>query len=140
MALQLYRGNSRVEWYPKKASTVFTEGNIVLLDASGQLDNATTTSDNHEGIALRTTASTDTDYATTDRMPILVPEQDTVFVADVGTGSATAANVGDFCDLAAAGTIDLTSGANRAVEVVGVLSATKVLVKLNSTKKNQPSV
>lgn len=139
MAFQLYRGKSRVEWYPKKASTVFTQGNVVLLDSNGQVDNATSSTDDHVGVVLRTTAATDADYAQTSRVPVLISEQDTVFVADVGTGSAASTNVGDFADLTDADSVDVTSAANRAVVIVGVLSATQVLVKLNSTQKNKPS-
>lgn len=139
MAFQLYKGNSRVEWYPKKASTAFTKDSVVLLDSNGQIDKATASTDNHTGILLRTVTSADADYAKTSLVPVLIPEQDTIFLADVGTGSAAATNVGEFLDLADELTVDVTSGANQAVVCVGVRSASQVLVKLNSTQKNQPS-
>lgn len=139
MAFQLYKGNSRVEWYPKKASTVFTKDSLVLIDVNGQIDEATSSTDDHVGTILRTVTSADADYAATSSVPVLISEQDTVFLADVGTGSAAATNVGDFLDLTDALTVDVTSGTNKAAVCVGVRSATQVLVKLNSTQKNQPS-
>src|SRR3989304_6008886 len=71
---------------------------FLILD-TGQVTIATSGSASIAGVSLRAVASGDSDYATTYRIPVLVPDDTLVFRVDVGTGSATAALVGTYVDL-----------------------------------------
>lgn len=128
----LYRptGNERMEWYAKKASQAFTFGDMVYINSSGFLDEASATSTpGITGLIYQTVKSTDTNYATAARVPVLVSEKDTVFLADVGNGTATQTTVGEFHDLFNSTSVDVSADTYGHVEVVDFISATQVLVK-----------
>lgn len=128
----LYRptGLERMEWYAKKASTAFTFGDMVYINASGFLDEATATSSpGIVGLIYRTVKSTDTDFAQATRVPVIVAEKNTVFLADVGTGTATQGVVGEFHDLTNSTSVDVTADTFGVVEVIDFISATQVLIK-----------
>lgn len=132
MAFQLYRGRPQIKFYPKTASTVLVNGGVGAL-SSGQLIKATTLTLLHPGVILRDVVSTDSDYASTTFLPVMVPNDDTEFTADVGSGVFTAALVGTTCDLAAGGdTIAASTNVHQQVTITGFISSTKAIVKINS--------
>jgi hypothetical protein len=125
------QGKTKTMYFPKAASTVFTDGNFVAFDGSGNVTNATTTTTGIVGVVRRTTSSADTDYASNTLIPVQVPiEKFCTWYAD--TSSATAANVGLSYDLATASTINLSGTSYKPVTVVGYISATQVLIVINS--------
>ena len=121
-----------MEWYPKKASTAFAVGDLVYADGSGAIQPADSTSGMHIGVIQKKVASTDSDYASTTFVPVLKAYADNIWEGDVGTGTATAALVGTRCDLKDANEIDVSATSKNVVEVVGFISATKLLVKFPS--------
>ena len=132
MAFIPYQGKTQVEPFTYAASTAIALGDALKF-SSGYLVQATAGQTvPTAGVSLQTIASTDADYASPKLSGVVMLTPDLVFLADVGTGSATIANVGVGYDLAAAGTVDLTASTHKVVTVVGVVSATKVLVKFNS--------
>ena len=127
-------GKPKVEWYPKDASVAFTNGGLVYWNGTGELIPADATSGDHCGIILRDVASTDADYATSlAKVPVDVPTTEDVFEVDVETGTLTTAMVGNQYDLVADGdALNVSAQAKKVVTVVGFVSASKALVKINS--------
>ena len=136
MAFRLFSGKPRTESYPKKISTVFTNGGLVYADGSGAIQPADATSGDHIGVIQVTTASTDADYASLTRVQVLVPTDDTVWEADVSTGTFTTAMVGNRYDLTDANGIDVGSTYKKVVTIVGYKSASVALVKINAVIAN----
>ena len=68
---------------------------------------------------------------------IEVPKDDNIYEVDVETGTLTTAMVGLQYDLVADGdAIDVTGTSKQVVTVVGFVSASKALVKINSMIAN----
>lgn len=104
----------------------------VTIDSNGYIAPCTATSTpGITGLCYKKIAATDSDYAATTRIPVLIPEKETVFLADVGTGSAAQTNVGEFKDLADSKNVDVTADTYGHVFVVDVISATQVLVRFS---------
>lgn len=122
-------GGYKIEYFPKTASTALSNGALVSL-SSGQLIAATSTSSAHVGVLLKPVVSTDSDYASTTFLPVAIPSQDAIFEADA-TG-LTAALVGTTMDLTDSVTVNGAADSHHAVTLVGYISATKGLFKINS--------
>jgi len=132
-----YGGSApRVEWYPKIASTVMAVGDLVYADGSGAVQPADATSGDHIGIMTKPIAATDSDYASTTEVPVLVPLDDTTWKVAVGTGTFTTAMVGSRYDLKDANEIDVSATAKLVVTIVGYISATEAIVKINAMIAN----
>ena len=127
-------GKPKVEWYAKDASVAFVNGGLVYWNGTGELIPADATSGNHAGVILRDVTSADSDYATSlAKVPVDVPTSDDIFEVDVETGTLTTAMVGNQYDLVADGdAIDVTATSKKVVTVVGFVSASKALVKINA--------
>jgi len=127
-------GSPKVEWYAKDASVGFTNGGLVYWNGTGEIIPADAISGQHTGIILRDVLSTDADYATAlAKVPVDVPTTEDIFEVDVETGTLTTAMVGNAYDLVAGGdALDVTATAKGVVTVVGFVSASKALVKINS--------
>jgi hypothetical protein len=126
-------GRAKIEYMPKAASTVFPNGALVYANGSGALIPADATSGDHFGVIQRAVTASDSDYATTAKVMIDVCSPEDVFEADVKTGTLTPSMVGNRYDLHADGDgIDVTASAKSVVTVVGFVSATKALVKVNA--------
>ncbi len=128
MFLQI-SGGCRVEWFPKTASTALSNGALVTL-SSGQLIAATTTSVKHVGVLIKAIASGDSDYASATSVPVLVPEPDSLFIADAA--SLTAALVGTTMDLTDSVTVNGAADSHHAVTLITYISATKGIFRINS--------
>jgi len=135
--LKRISGSPKVEWFTKTASTTMKNGNVVQL-SSGQLIAATATSLKHVGVLLRDTVSTDSDYASAVKVPVDCPTTADVFEADVKSGvTAAATSVGATCDFYVDSStkemyVDTGTDSHHQVVIVGFISASKVLVKINS--------
>lgn len=127
-------GSPKVEWYAKDASVAFANGGLVYWNGTGEIIPADATSGQHCGVILRDVLSTDADYATSlAKVPVDVPTTEDIFEVDVETGTLTTAMVGNQYDLVADGdAIDVSATAKAVVTVVGFVSASKALVKINS--------
>jgi len=130
-------GKQKPEWYPVKVSTAFVNGGLTYWNSLGFVIPADATSGDHAGVILKTIASGDSDYATARKVMIDVPTSDDVYEVDVETGTLTTAMIGNQYDLTAAGTgVDVTAQAKKVVTIVGFVSATKALVKINALITN----
>ena len=134
MSFFLFKGDAHVEWYPKTASTAFSV-NALVYSTSGQLLPATTTSGDHIGVVLKPVVSTDSDYASTTFLPVLVPHSDTEFRADV-TGTLTAAMVNTFRDLSTSLVVDAAAQAKNVVLITQFVSSSVGIVKVNAMAYN----
>lgn len=122
-----------MEWYPKKASTAFAIGDVVYPDGSGAIQPGDSTSGEHMGVVMKDVASTDSDYASTTKIPVDAIDPNDIWEVDVGNGTATAALVGTYIDLHDKDSVDVAATSKKVVFVVGFISATKLLVKINAS-------
>lgn len=132
MAFILRSGRSTLEHYPKKASTVFTNGGLVYPDGSGAIQPADATSGDHIGLIQTSVAATDDDYASNTVVPVLKIYEDNICEVDVSTGTLTTAMLLGKYDLADANGIDVSAQSKLVVTIVGFISTTKALVKINA--------
>ena len=142
MATIPYRGKFHVEWYPKTASEAFTYGDMVTIlntaAGTGYLTSATSSSAEVLGTILKTVASTDSDYASTTKVPVLVGDDSAEVLLNASSGGAQT-EVGQFVDLTNDLLVDLgTAYTYGVVKVTEVISSTQVVGKF--TKKNGPAV
>ncbi len=129
-------GKHKVEYMPKKASTLFYEGQALLGDGSGALEPVNATTDTRiVGFALKKVTATDTDYATTGaKIGYDAFDPTDIYEADVITGTLTTALVGTRCDLDAGGLgINVNSTGTNQVFIYGFISASKALVRISAT-------
>ncbi len=132
MAFYAHSGRFRTEWYPKKASTVFAHGDLVYADGSGAIQPADATSGNHVGIIQKAIAATDSDYASTTSVPVLVPDAGSLIRCDNVDGTLTTAMVLGFYDLTNAESVNVAAQSKNVVQVKQFISATEGIFELNA--------
>lgn len=126
-------GAPNIEWMPKAASVAFTNGGLVYSNGTGEIIPADATSGNHHGVILRTVKAADADYATEAKVPVDVCGPNDLFEADVPNGDLSINDVGNYCDLMADGAgIDPDATSKLVVLIVGFISASKAIVKVNA--------
>ena len=132
-------GCPNIHPFKKAASTALADNDVVTKDSSGYLIKATATTPRSEiiGLIQRTVASTDSDYASNTMVEVDVPMTDDEFDFDVGTGSAVQSMVGKKFDLKDENELDVNGQITKAVEVLRILSTTKVRGKfrIHDTEK-----
>lgn len=136
MSIRLYTPDdlTHLEWYPKTASTPYTFNDMVQIHTTGYLIRAATGTPTIIGLIQETVASTD---ATNKKVPVLVPGPNAVFLCDVGTGTAAAEDVGQWCDIDDHLLLDINDSIHGNFQIVGIVSTTQVLAKL--AKKSGPA-
>lgn len=134
------RGKFKTMWVQKAASSAIEKGTLVSLIA-GYVTQSTTTagaSDTpilgiYNGPAI---TSASANYATTDKVEVLVPAEPLAeFDLVVGTGSLTAASVGLSYDIDSDAEVTVSTTTNEAVTCTQFISATRgmfVLTNLSS--------
>lgn len=132
MAFTQYSGRVKTEWYRKAASTAFSNGALCTVNGTGEIIPATSTSTVHVGVIQKAVAATDSDYADTTLVPVLVPCDDTEWSIDVTTGTATEAIEGTYVDLTNSLGVDVSASAHDAVFVTTFVSGTKIIGRINS--------
>jgi len=130
MIFERESGRPAILPYIKTASTPFAAGDPVVM-ASGKLvvAGASATPKTLVGIITRDVVSTDDDYTVASKVGVEVPALNDVFVAEVGTGTATVAMEGGRYDLDADGKVNVSAQVTQVVEIVTFISATQVVVK-----------
>lgn len=121
-------GKWKIEWFPKKASTLLSANVLVQFDGSGFVIEATTTAGASDtpliGINLGgTQAAAD---ATTALIPIAIPAEPLAtaeLLIDTGTPSATA-DLGKSFDISATGGVTFSTTSNEPVTFKRYISAT----------------
>lgn len=127
MAFRYKSGPLKLDWWAKKASTAFAVGDLVYMDGSGEIQLADSTSGDHIGVCLKAVASTDSDYASTTRIPVIRVGEDVIFEADVGTGTMTQNLEGTYCDLKDENELDVSATSKNVIFLKKFLSSTKAL-------------
>lgn len=125
------RGNYHIEYFPKKVSVAFALNDLVYLDSNGYLDKA---ADGGLfvplGLIQKKVTATDSDYAVATRVPVLVPDANTVFLCDVSTGTPAQTDVGEWIDIDDENSVDVDASTYDIFYVVGIVSATQILAKM----------
>lgn len=119
-----------IEFYAKVASTAFAFNDLVYLDANGLLALATTSAILPLGVVQKTVASTDSDYASNTRIPVLVPGPDATFRCDVGTGTAATTDIGEWIDVDDEKLVDVDASTNDIFYVTKIISTSVVIAKM----------
>lgn len=126
-----HQGKTKVMYFPKAASTEFTEGDLVYFNGAGEIIPADATSGQHVGVIRKDVVSTDSDYASETLVPVEVPVERWV-VWEVDTASATTEDVGLEIDLTDAATANRGASSKDALLVTGYKSASKLYVTILS--------
>lgn len=130
MSFKRIEGSPNVQTYRRKASVAIGSGDPATADSNGLvLVAGDVTAANLKGVFMDEVTSDSPDYAENTRIRVDIPNQSDVFLADVGTGTATAAMEGHRYDLDSDGNVDVTSTSNNVVEIVKFISASKVTVR-----------
>lgn len=133
MAVRIFRENGpvHVEFYPKTASTAFAFGQPVYLNTDGTLALYTPgVAAPFLGLCKKAIASTDSDYASTTRIPVEVGNYDTEYLFDATTTAAAATDVGEWVDyVSATRSVNVGATAQDDVYVTQFISTTLVVGK-----------
>jgi len=96
-------GPTHIEFYQKTASTDFAFDEPVCFTTTGRLIAYTPGAVQPVlGLCKKAVASTDSDYASTTRIPVEVGNQDTEYLFDASTTAAALTDCGEFVDYVAA--------------------------------------
>ena len=138
MAFFHVSGPAHTEPFQKTASVAIAANSVLSFDGTaGFVRQAVAASVRLAGINIKPIASTDGDYASNTTIPVLVPGDEDIFEVDVQSGqTAVQGDVGKQYDLSTntdgtAQTVNRTGTTNKVVTVVGFISASKLLVKIN---------
>ena len=133
-----YKGKYSYNYAPKKASTILSRGALIdVID--GYIDICAIARKSHSGVVQKTVTAADTDYASTTRLPFIVPCSPIArFKASVlSTDTAVATDVGNFFDLGGTPVgIDVTRATSDddAFLVTDFFGANSVAGQINSLK------
>ena len=131
MTIRIWKDRGcEIEFYPKTASETFTFEDLVYISTAGRLTKNTTsgTSAPILGQIYKTIATTDSDYADTTRVPVLVCGPDAEFLCDVSTGTAAQTDVGEYIDIDDENSVDVNATSNNEFYVTGFLSGTNQVI------------
>ena len=143
MSLVPYRGKFAIRYIPKTASTAFTDGDMVTVLPTaagvGTLILATSSSPSVIGVIRKTVASTDSDYASTTKVPVQVPANKTAEWKALTTTNGGQTEVGQFIDVSDDDTLDGGTAYTYGVaEVTEYIDSTHLIVKL--CEKSGPAI
>jgi hypothetical protein len=136
MTIKLFKRDkgTHTEYFKKTASVDFTKNDLVAIQTTGYIarsvDGSTLT---NIGLVQESIASTD---ATNKELPVLIPGPDAIFICDVSTGTAAVEDIGQWIDIDDHNSVDVDASSYGVFQIVGIISATKVLAKL--ARKNGP--
>ena len=130
------QGKTKFMWYPVTVSTVFAEGDLVAMDVgTGTLivATATTAGDTIVGVIRHSIAATDDNYADARSVEVEAPvEKNVIFSCnEVGTGTASDADLCTYADIDDGGSIDVDNSTYDIFFITKVVSQTDVRGILN---------
>lgn len=133
MAFIRKSGKTKLMYFPKTASTAYTEGSLVTLSAAtGYITEATSSTTKILGVIRRTVTSASTDYALNSLVPVEVPIEKFVVWEALCGATAVYTDVGKTCDITDALTVNRGADTHHAVTVVELISTTKVGVMITA--------
>lgn len=112
------RGQARLKWMPKVASTRFDLGDAVVYNVSGQITPVVAASTTVMGCIKRNVLSTDSDFASTALVPVQICVAYDEVEIDTST-TVTAAMIGTVRDFSNASTLNV--GATATTGLVRIL-------------------
>ena len=126
-----YKGKFHTEWYEKVASTEFAENDLTYIDTNGYLTPAVDgTLFKPAGLIQKVIASTDSDYASTTKVPVLVGNAEAEYLCEVGTGTAATTDIGEWVDIDDATSVDVTASTYDVFFVTDIIATDSVVAKL----------
>ena len=136
MAFLRYKGKTKTEWFPVTTSTALSKNTLVEF-VSGLIEGADTDESaiNVVGVLGKTIASTDSDYASSRMVPVIVPvEKHVEWIAD-GTGTFAATDIGTEFGLSTSGVVDKAETTTVCFKMTGFISASKIIgwIKFNGS-------
>lgn len=119
-----------LRYFRKKASTAFSANTLVAFETNGGAGDPIEPADASDaeliGICMKTVASTDPDYASNTRIPVMVPtKKGAEMLGDVGTGTLVVADEGLEVDLKDADEVDRDASTTDVLVCTRFISATK---------------
>lgn len=122
------RGEARLKWFPKIASTRFDLGDAVVFNTVGTIQPVVSTSTTVVGYIKRNVLSSDADYATTALVPVQTCISSDEVEIDAST-TVTSAMIGTTRDFSNASTINVGSaGTINLVRILRIGSSTSKAV------------
>ena len=122
------RGEARLKWFPKVASTRFDLGDAVVFNTAGTIQPVVSTSTTVIGYIKRNVLSTDTDYASTSLVPVQICIASDEVEIDAST-TVTSAMIGTTRDFSNASTLNVGSvGTINMVRIIRIGSTTSKAV------------
>lgn len=122
------RGEARLKWFPKIASTRFDLGDAVVFNTAGTIQPVVSTSTTVVGYIKRNVLSSDTDYATTALVPVQICIASDEVEIDTST-TVTSAMIGTTRDFSNASTLNVGSaGTINLVRILRIGSTTSKAV------------
>lgn len=139
-----YTGAFGLFWGPKKASQVLSEGAVCDL-TSGYVTVAAIAVMSHLGVCGKTVTATDSDYASTTRIPVQVAKspQCKWKASVLSTDTLLTTHVGTYADLAGSpvgSDITIATSADDAALITDYVNDNEALVQLNSAKAMQSGI
>lgn len=132
------KGTFHTEWYPKTASTAFANNDLVYL-SSGYLTNFADAVDQAPlGLIQRTVVATDSDYADTTMVPVLIGDPNAEYLCDISTGTGAQTVVGTKVDVDDDDSIDVNASTYDIFLVTKHISTTQCVAKLLSQTDPRP--
>lgn len=136
MAFKKFKGRTKTEWFPVTTSTALAKGTLVEF-TSGLIAaaDADETAGGVRGVLAKDIVSTDTDYASTRKVPVIVPlDRHVVWEAD-GTGTFVATDIGAEYGISDSATVDKAETTTVHFLMTEFLSASKVrgYLKINGS-------
>jgi hypothetical protein len=133
MSFKHVKGPALLEYFPKKTSTTLTLGGLAQPDGSGRATVATAGATRILGVLQVGAASTDSDFATATRIPVILPQESDEFEVDLTGATFVDTYIGNNCDIDATGLYaDLSATSHNQLTVLRQGSSTsKAIVKIN---------
>lgn len=126
MSVRHYKGKVKTEWFPVTTSTAFSKNSLVEW-TSGLIAVADDNDVDFAGVMKKAIASTDSDYATARKVPVLVPvEKHVVWEVDAAAATFVAADLGTEFGFSTALLVDRTDTTNDAFRLTEVVSSSLV--------------
>jgi len=130
MSVYPVKGDWDVMWFRKVASTAFNAMNFVAFETNGTggdpIEPADASDASLLGIGMRNVASTDSDYASNTRIPVLVPRNNAAeFECDDVDGTLVVADEGLEVDITDAQSVNRAASSTDVCICTRYISATK---------------
>lgn len=132
MSIVAWRGKFEKKYYRKRASTAFACNSLVSEHSDDDtITPSTSVTAASVGVCVKTVASTDSDYASNTRIPVMIPcDRSAELLCDTGSDIAVT-DEGELHDLTDAVTVDPTASSVDLLKLKQFVSARQGIYTLN---------